>query len=344
MKDEIKPETARLNLGNLARLAQRLQVSAAKLKDLAKSAPLYYDPFDLEPKKRWFPQKPSKAPRPIDRPTGELLRLQSRIQSVLLSPILMPEHIFGAVSHRTIAGNAGCHHGAKVLVTLDIKQCFPSITPRHIYKVWSSTLGCSPEISKLLTMLTTFQRHLPQGAPTSPALANLLIWSIDRQVRTQCSSLGITYSTWLDDLAFSGNEARQIIQPAIETFRAEGLAFSHRKIKVMGPRSTKNLTGTRAGNRTIRAPKAYCAKIRAGIHNLQAGRVEQHEVGIYIEQLLGRLRYVNGVSTADARPLQRQLAAAMPFIPKEHQPPLRTFLNRCGQPGLASAGAHAIQR
>ena len=83
-----------LRLGNLARLAQRLQISQARLKALAESAHLYYEPFDLAAKSRWFSKKEPKKPRPIDRPTGELVALQSRINSELLSPILMPEHFW----------------------------------------------------------------------------------------------------------------------------------------------------------------------------------------------------------------------------------------------------------
>lgn len=316
-----------LRLGNLARLAQRLQISQARLKELAEGAHSHYEPFDLVEKSRWFSKKAPKKPRPIDRPTRELVALQSRINSELLSPILMPEHIFGAVKKRTIFGNAGCHQGANLLVTLDVKQCFPSITPRHVYSVWSKTLGCSPEIAKILTMLTTFERRLPQGAPTSPALANLLIWSIDKRVRIECDRLGVVYSTWLDDLAFSGNEARALIQIAVETFRAEGLKFSHRKIKIMGPRNVKILTGTRAGRETIRVPASYCSQVRAGIRNLRVGRVAQQYLGIYIEQLLGRLRYINQVCPADARPLKIQLGGTLPFVPFEYRAFLKVFVD-----------------
>lgn len=238
----------------------------------------------------------------------------------------MPEHIFGAVSRRTIFGNAGCHQGAKLLVTLDIKQCFPSMNPKHVYRVWSSTLGCSPEISKILTMLTTYDRRLPQGAPTSPALANLLIWSIDEPIRALCASLGLAYSTWLDDLAFSGERAREIIQPMIEIFQGEGLAFSHRKIRIMGARETKNLTGTRLGRKTVRVPSTFCSQVRAGIHNLKIGRVEDSEIERYVHQLIGRLRYIDGVSAIDSRPLKLQLQRAMSLIPPEHRPPLSAFL------------------
>ena len=298
-----------------------------RLREIAKNARSYYDPFELDPSPRWFQRKGlAKKPRPIDRPIGELLSLQKRINAELLKPILLPPHIFGAVSRRSIFGNAECHRGAELLVTLDIMQCFPSITPCHIYMVWSSTLRCSPEVASLLTALTTFQRRLPQGAPTSPALANLLIWSIDGPVRTRCNSLGVTYSTWVDDLAFSGTEARKLIQFTIELFRERGLKFSHRKTTIMGPKEVKTLTGTRFGGTSIRVQSAYLSQVRAGIHNMTAAKVDPAELGTYTQQLLARLKYVNRLCPMDARPLKNQLSRALPSIPPIYQAEFLEFL------------------
>ncbi|HEU5340423.1 reverse transcriptase family protein [Edaphobacter sp.] len=318
-----------LRLGNLARLAQRLGTSVERLQELAGNAQLFYDPFDLSAKRQWFSKKEPKKPRPIDRPTGPLLALQSNIYQELLHPILMPEHIFGAVPQRTIFGNAECHRKASLLITLDVKQCFPSITPKHVYRVWSVVLGCSPMIAKLLTKLTTYRRRLPQGSPTSPALANLLIWSIDAGIRSECARLGVMYSTWLDDLAFSGSNARQLIQITVGQFRQEGLKFSHRKITIMGPRDTKTLTGTRAGLHAVRVPRTYIGQVRAGIHNLAEGRVAPQDYAKYVEQLIGRLRYIHKVCPADSRSLKAQLQTVMSALPVHHRAVFELFSKSC---------------
>lgn len=282
----------------------------------------------LPPKRKPFTNKPLKAARPIDRPFGDLLRIQSLINGSFLSPILLPEHINGAVKRRTIYKNAECHRGAPLLVTLDIKQCFPSITPIHVYDVWLRTLRCSPRVASILTRLTTFKRHLPQGAPTSPALANLLIWTIDSDVRSKCLELGVTYSTWLDDLAFSGANARDLITPTIESFASHGLKFSHRKIKIMGPREAKHLTGTRAGRHALRVQRSYCRDVRAGIHNLVTGRVEPKHMDEYVIQLLAKLNYIDRVSEADARPLKREVANGFHLLPSAHLPKFAAFVGR----------------
>jgi len=297
-----------LNLANEKRLKQLLGSSSAELQRLALEAKQYYKPYEAQPRIRPFAKKLPKKPRPIDRPTGEVKEIQKRINRNILRPILLPDHVFGAVQHRTIIGNAQRHRGASLLVTLDIRQCFPSITNRHVYAVWSKVLGCSPAIAKLLTMLTTFERHLPQGAPTSPFLANLFIWSIDEEIRHRCIEKGIEYSTWIDDLAFSGTRAREMIQIAVTVLQRHGLQVSHKKIRIMGPRTTKLLTGTRFGRSGVRAPKDICDRARASLHKLRLGLIPPGEVDLFTKRVTALIHHIDRLCPKDAIRLKRQLA------------------------------------
>jgi RNA-directed DNA polymerase len=300
----IKP----LKLANEKRLSQVLGISGEEIQALAMDVNSYYKPFELPPRVRPFSRKPPKKPRPIDCPTGRLKEIQKRINEAMLRPILMPEHIFGAVPHRTIIGNAQLHQGARVLVTLDIRQCFPSITNLHVYMVWSRVLGCSPSIAKLLTVLTTYRRHLPQGAPTSPLLANLFIWTIDKEIRRQCEEKGVRYSTWIDDLTFSGQRARELIQVVVENLSRHGLRVSHKKIRIMGPRATKLLTGTRFGRDAVRAPKEICSRARSGLHKLKLGLVPPEDVEGYFRRLSALILHIERICPRDAARLNRQLS------------------------------------
>jgi hypothetical protein len=299
----------RLNIAHEKRLALHLGCNVDELQQLAESANSFYKPFELVPKLRPFVKKPPKKPRPIDNPTGKLKRIQARINKALLGPILLPEHVFGAVKHRSIIGNAQRHQGAPVLVTLDIRQCFPSVTNAHVYHVWANVLGCSPSVASLLTKLTTFNRHLPQGAPTSPALANIFIWSVDGPIREKCVDLGVEYSTWIDDLAFSGDNARAIIQIADEALRVNGLRISHKKTVIMGSGQSKTLTGTRLGRRSLRAPKEICDRARAGIHNLERGLVAEHEKDTYCQKLRALIMHIQRICPKDSAGLEKRLSA-----------------------------------
>lgn len=186
------------------RLADILKIPKERLVSLSTEPRLKYSPFDSVKPPRPFQKLALSKPRPIDNPLQELSFVQKRIYRRLLKPICFPGHILGAVPKRSVRDNAERHLKSTLLVTLDIRQCFPSVTNLQVYRVWADLLGCSPPVAKLLTQLTTVGRHLPQGAATSPSLANLFIWMIDEPIRRLCEELSVAYSTWIDDLAFSG--------------------------------------------------------------------------------------------------------------------------------------------
>jgi hypothetical protein len=290
------PEVEKLNIQSVNRLADLLKIPAKRLLSLSP----HYTPFDHVRPPRPFQKQPPSHPRRIDNPCEDLRWIQKRINRRLLAPICFPPHIMGALRKRGVLDNAERHHGASLLVTLDVKQCFPSITNKHIYSVWQELLGCVPPVASLLTKLTTFERHLPQGAATSPLLANLFIWKIDAPIREACEQLGVTYSTWIDDLAFSGEHARDLIQIAAVTLRGNGLRVSRRKIRIMGPRDPKMVTGTRLGAHRIRAPQEKLDRVRSGIHKFEGGMIADDKAERYIKGLVGQLRFIHHLCPKDA--------------------------------------------
>jgi RNA-directed DNA polymerase len=282
----------------------------AELKDLALNAMRYYDPFPLRPRQRWFAKKvkPPKK-RWIDHPVDPLKAIQSRIQERLLSRLMLPEHLLGGVRGKSITDNAQLHLGARWLVTIDIKNFFPSVKPSQVRSVFRKILNCSPDVSYLLTGLTTYRGRLPQGAPTSPLLANLVLSGFDGEIRAVCKRNEIRYSSWVDDLAFSGNTVSSVVGPVIATLIKAGFRVSHRKINRMGPRDRKELNNLVLG-KFVTVRKEYRARIRAGVHNLKCGRVPEHEIGAYIEGLRGSIGYLRLFDPSRAAGLQLKLEQA----------------------------------
>jgi RNA-directed DNA polymerase len=298
-----------LHILSTNRLADILKIPREKLVSLSAKPELNYDPFMAVKAPRPFQKLPLSSPRPIDNPLRELKWVQKRIYRRLLKPICFPQHIFGAVPKRSVVDNAERHLRANLLVTLDVKQCFPSISNAHVYKIWSRLLGCSPPVARLSTQLTTYDRHLPQGAATSPLLANLFIWMIDEPIRSICEKLSVAYSTWIDDLAFSGDRARELIQPVVTTLAAHGLRVKRDKIKIMGPSAIKMLTGTRLGVRRVRAPKEKLSRIRSGIFKLRSGLIAKPDEEAYILELVGQLRFIKQICPSDVSAYATELAS-----------------------------------
>lgn len=291
MREYASPLAA-LDLHSFRNLTAILGVPRDELRNLVAQVGTYYEPFSKREKPRPFAHdvKPHKN-RVIDNPTGSLKLIQSRIETRLLKRLILPDHLLGGVRGKTIRDNASIHFSARYVVTVDIKGFFPSITPLQVYAIWSEVLNCSPKIAETLTKLTTYRGHLPQGAPTSTLLANLVLAHADLPIREACDAMQVRYSSWVDDLTFSGENARDVTPEVIKILRESGFAVAHRKIKVMGPGERKTVNGLVLG-RFITVERRYIRKIRAGIHNLSVGKVPPSQTARYVLSLEGQINYV----------------------------------------------------
>jgi len=300
----------RLDLFSVSHLEAILGHSFAELSDLSTHAVKYYSPFVLRAKPHPFVAKAgSTKPRLIDRPFDPLLTIQARIEERILKTLILPDHLFGGVRGKSIADNVRQHLNARYLVTIDIKNFFPSIRPEMINAVWRKFLNCSPKIAYLLTGLTTYRDRLPQGAPTSTLLANLVLGNNDAEIRAVCKQHAIRYSSWLDDLAFSGDCAPEMLGSIIAALTKAGFRVSHEKIRLMGPRDRKVLNSLILG-RFITIKPEYTKGIRAGIYNLGHGRVKDSEVFGRAQSLRGSINFLRLFDTAKADRLLAQLSAA----------------------------------
>lgn len=305
-----RASAASLDLYSLRHLEVLLGRSRGELKDLAAHAVRYYRPFPLTGKERPFARKVIvRKKRWIDNPVDPLKAIQSRIEERLLRRVILPEHLLGGVHGKSIRDNAKLHLRARCLVIIDIRNFFPSITPQQVRAVFQETLNCSAAVSHLLTGLTTYRGRLPQGAPTSTLLANLVLASFDHEIRSVCLLNGVFYSSWVDDLAFSGDTAPQAIGPVIAALRKAGFKVSHRKITVMRAGDRKVLNSLVLG-KFVTLQKQYRSRIRAGIHNLRCGKVPPTEVPGYIESLKGSVNYLRLFDPKRATRLQEELYEA----------------------------------
>lgn len=299
-----------LDLYSMRQLEHLLGRSRAELDHLSLNAVRFYEPFPLRSKQRWFARevRPPKK-RWIDHPVDPLKAIQARVQERLLIRLVLPEHLLGGVKGKSIIHNARMHLGAPCLVTIDIKNFFPSVTPDQVRNVFRTVLNCSPRISYLLTGLTTCRGRLPQGAPTSPLLANLVLSAFDGEIRGICTQAGIRYSSWIDDLAFSGSSASGVIGPVVDALMKAGFRVSHRKIKRMGRGDRKVLNNLVLG-KFVTVQRQHRSRIRAGIHNLKCGRVPIHDFGAYVDGLRGSISYLRLFDPHRAAEFDLQLQAA----------------------------------
>jgi RNA-directed DNA polymerase len=278
---------------------------------LASKAGAHYRPFEHLKAPKPFQRKPASTKvRRIDNPSEELKFIQKRVYEQLLKPLDLPNYMCGGVPGKQTLDNARLHLGARVLIRVDIAHFFPSVTNVQVYGVWRDLLGCSTLISGLLTQLTTFERRLPQGAPTSTLLANLVLLMADAPIRAECNRLGIRYSSWIDDLAFSSDNPRDILNAVFAALNQAGFTVARRKLEIMGPRERKILCGVLLG-RFLSIPPNKVSAIRSGVHKLRTNEIPPTDLDRYVRSLHGGIAHIRSVSPTKAQKLSLNLDSAL---------------------------------
>jgi len=140
-------------------------------------------------------------------------------------------------------------------------------------------------------------------------LANLALFSIDKPIRDACERAGVRYSTWVDDLAFSGPSSRDIIPVVLETLRSKGFSLSRKKIEIMGPGTRKILNGVLADRFPSVVPERL-AQLRSGIHKLRMNQVPADSRHKYLMQLGSSIAQVGSISPEKATHLQADFETA----------------------------------
>jgi hypothetical protein len=147
-------------------------------------------------------RKKGGGTRAIVEPDACLKRLQQVILARYLTPCPVHPAATAYQRGRSIADHVWTHAGAEVLITADLEDFFPSTQACRVEDWWRERVG-DADLVRLLTRLTTHQGGLPQGAPTSPALSNLVNHELDERLTRRADLAGARYSRYCDDLAFS---------------------------------------------------------------------------------------------------------------------------------------------
>jgi hypothetical protein len=233
-------------LVSVRKLEHLLGHSRDRLTALANEAATHYRPFDLRRlgTSKW---------RHIDNPQGDLKVVQRRINQRVLRGVSMPETMFGGVPGRSAQMAAAIHAGQELIACLDIRDFFPSTSHDRVHDVFLGLIQCSPRIAHLLTKLTTYNYRLPQGAPTSTTLANLVLLDLHRDITTLTTDRQLRLSFFVDDITVSGpaTVVRSTVEPIIQLIQHHRYAISHRKVRLMKRGRPQQVLGVEVGRRTV---------------------------------------------------------------------------------------------
>jgi RNA-directed DNA polymerase len=273
-------------LVSFRKLEHILGFSRAYLNMLASRSGRMYSSFDMRPrnsKKKW---------RHIDNPDKVLREVQKRFYSNVLCRYPFPETMVGGVTGGSILKNASYHVGQRFVYAIDLRACFPNTDNISVYNAYIKKLGCSPKIASLLSKLTTFHRRVPQGAPTSPAITNLVLLDLHKEVSEIARKNGLNLSFYIDDIVFSGDNVKESIEPIIQTVQKYGYAVSNSKKNQMPASGPQVVTGLLV-NRKVNIQKDYIYKLKADIFSKKSeGIISETEQ----QALRGKINFIRQIN------------------------------------------------
>jgi hypothetical protein len=220
-----------------------------------------------EPNYSIYPRRQGRKTRWIEAPRPWLKQVQRRLLDHTLAAVPPSSWCHGFCPGRSILTNAAQHAGRQFVVTMDIQNFFPSIHTGMLRPVLSPLARPGREVELLLALVTR-QDRLPQGAPTSPHLANLVFSPVDAVIAAALPA-GWVYSRYADDLAFSGDEdPGPLVQTVTRLVARHGFTIAPRKTRVMGRNRRQTVTGL-VVNERVRVARPVRKKWRAILHRIR---------------------------------------------------------------------------
>ena len=248
--------------------------------------------------------------RPIAEPLGKLRILQERLQC-LLAKIELPEYMHGGIKGRSPLTNARLHVGKAAVLNFDIKQFFPSVKPKYVYRTFYEHLRFPANVAHWLTKLVTFKGQLPQGAPTSTVVANLVILPLCTRLKLLASQHNSDYGQFVDDGTLSGPLYLENLRNLIEKIICqEGFQASPKPHK----RTTRyyweeQVVNKIRVNKRIGVPQEKLRQIQDQIRSLKASSSDPSYEKEY-RSVRGRIAWTMTLDKKKGEKLMRRLNSA----------------------------------
>ncbi|MEX0820486.1 MAG: reverse transcriptase family protein [Pirellulaceae bacterium] len=242
---------------DLRRLAEVLQLSTRQVEQIPNDPQLSYRSYAIK--------KRDRRPRHINEPSGALKQLQRRLLANYLSTIPVSWAVTAFRPGMSIATHARHHVNQSIVLTADLVNFFPSTSSSRIRR-WFRGQGWDGQALRVLMRLTSYRGALPQGAPTSPALSNLVNHELDDELLEMTQVSRGRYSRYCDDLAFSWStdcEPSAWRNRVEEVLRRFGYSINEQKgWRLQGAAHDPELTGIAIHGSRLLPSRANASKIR----------------------------------------------------------------------------------
>ena len=324
--DKKRQDNALPTLADVEAFAKTLGMTVSKLRWLA-----YHREVDSGTHyKRWNVPKRDGSPRLISAPKPDLKAAQRWITREVTEHLPVHGAAHGFLIGRSIVTNARVHAGAKVVVKMDIRGFYPTVTWRRV-KGLLRKAGLGEQVATLMALLATESpreevvtrgrtyyvatapRSLPQGAPTSPSITNALCLRLDARLSGLAKKLGCRYTRYADDLTFSWHgdaktDVGGLLHAVTAIVKAEGFAIHPAKTRVMRSGARQQVTGLvineAPGRPPARVPRKRIRDLESAIYNREHGRPGKGES---LEHLKGLAAFVMMTDRDKGRALMERI-------------------------------------
>lgn len=287
--------------------AQRAGLDEAELIDLIQHKHAHYE-------QAMIPKK-SGGRRILWCPDASMKKVQKYILREILEKLPVSPQAMGFVRGRSILENARIHIGKQTVINMDLQNFFPGIHYKQVYEIFHF-YGYDKYTSDLLTSLCTFNKRLPQGAPTSPALSNLVCLKLDKRLAGLASVYHADYSRYADDITFSGNYGiDHLVQLASGIIADEGFRVNWSKTRIAYEYQKQMVTGLNVNDGCVTIDKKYLKKLRQEIYYCRrygvrdARAYKWQPVGNYKQELYGKACFVYMVDREAGRRILEELGS-----------------------------------
>jgi len=295
-------EKKSLNIRNIKHLYYLLPSSQREIERLVGNIDLYYLEMVVEKKGKQ---------RTLHVPQGRLKQILKRLNEVLQA-INLPDYIQGGRKGKSNIANALIHLNKSTSVGLDVQDFFPNIHYKRVYRMFTDRLGCTAEVARVLTRLTTYRGCVPQGAPTSTMIANLVAEPLAVRCHQLATKNGATHSQFVDDIQLSGPDHLPRLLGTMRRMAAqEGFKLKEAKTVVRQGRQEKDVTGVRV-NVGPDAPREKIRRTRGRIELLGRDiRTSKKVPAKEIASIKGQIDYIKRLNKGAGKSLSNRLRSVL---------------------------------
>ncbi len=302
------------NIRNTLDLSKYLACSEGRIEELLAggSQRRYYEEIKI-PKKNL--RQIGKF-RTVYSPEVWLAQIQKEIATMLSSECYFPEYVQGFVKGGSTVKNAKFHLERKFLLNIDIKNFFESITSIQVESIFVE-LGCTVEVAKILTALTTIDGFLKQGLPSSPVLANLVAKQLDIDLLNIAKEHKAVYTRYADDITYSSDISTPLKGEIENILFKNGFLLNKDKFRLRKRGQAQFVTGLSVFDSNYpRIPKRFKRRFRLEIFYILKYSLQEHldrkdlpgyALRFEMNSLQGKIDYINAVEPLLAQKIRDKL-------------------------------------